>query len=189
MLEECGPDLAVHLRLRQATGSRLFELASELAVTATATDGWCVVNDRLDVGLAAGAQAVQLGWTALPVDVARRVVAETSAPAPALGCSVHGRREARRAVRGGANYLLLGSIFASRTHPGARPRGAAILRACRDLGPPVVAIGGIDVGRVPVLLRAGASGCAVIRAVWEAEDPVWAAGELIRAWRAAAAAS
>ena len=184
MLEAWGSDLALHLRLRDATASRLLDLASELSGSAAATGGWCVVNERLDVALAAGAQAVQLGRTALPVSVAREVIRrEEAGRGPALGASAHTEVEAQEAVADGASYIVLGTIFSSRTHPGVRPHGTAIVERCRTIGVPVIGIGGIDAAGASALRRAGASGVAVVRAVWGAEDPVDASGRLIRAWR------
>jgi thiamine monophosphate synthase len=196
MLEAWGADLALHLRLRDAAASSLLDLALDLSSSAAATGGWCVVNERLDVALAAGAQAVQLGHTALPVAVAREVIrrAREAEPAhggaaqpeavggPAVGASVHAEAEAREAVADGASYIILGTIFASQTHPGVRPHGTAIMERCRAIGVPVIGIGGIDAVGVSALRRAGASGVAVVRAVWEAKDPVEASGRLIRAW-------
>ncbi len=185
LLEVGGADLAIHLRLRDVTASRLFDLTSELSGLASASGGWCVVNERLDVALAAGAQGVQLGRTALPVGVAREVLAgvrRETRGGPALGASVHAVAEARQAEADGASYVVLGTIFASRTHPGVRPHGTAIVERCRGIGVPIIGIGGIDAGGAEALKRAGASGLAVVRAVWGAEDPVEAAGRLIRAW-------
>lgn len=195
MLEAWGADLALHLRLRDAAASRFLDLAFALSGSAAATGGWCVVNERLDVALAAGAQAVQLGRTALPVAVTREVIrrAREAEPAhggaqreavggPALGASVHAEAEAREAAADGASYIVLGTIFASRTHPGVRPHGTAIVERCRTIGVPVIGIGGIDAVGASALRRAGASGVAVVRAVWEAKDPVDASGRLIRAW-------
>ncbi len=177
--EACGPDLALHLRLRDASTSRLLEQASIIATAAEGLGGWCVVNERLDVALAVGAQAAQLGRRALPLSAARRVAGGRLR----LGVSVHDEGEARDAVEGGANYLVLGTIYATGTHPEMRSHGPWIVERCRSVGAPVVAIGGVDSGRVPELRSAGASGVAVIRAVWEAGDPVGAAKRLIDAWR------
>ncbi|MCK5411400.1 MAG: thiamine phosphate synthase [Gemmatimonadetes bacterium] len=177
--EACGADLALHLRLRDASTSRLLELASVITRAAEGLGGWCVVNERLDVALAAGAQAAQLGRRALPLSAARRVAGGRLR----LGVSVHDEREARDAVRGGANYVVLGTIYPTGTHPEIQPHGPRIVERCCNVGAPVVAIGGVDSGRVPELRSAGASGVAVIRAVWDAGDPVQAAERLIDAWR------
>ncbi len=184
MLEAWGADLALHMRLKNAPARRLLDLAAKLSGLAAATGGWCVVNERLDVALAAGAQATQLGRTGLPVAIARDVVRRAHG-ACALGASVHSEAEAREAVEAGASYIVLGTIFASRTHPGVRPQGTAIVKRCRTIGVPVIGIGGIDAVGAPALRRAGAAGVAVVRAVWEAEDPVDAAGRLVRAWNEA----
>lgn len=192
MLEAWGADLALHLRLKSATASHLLDLASELSATAAAAGGWCVVNERLDVALVAGVQAVQLGGSALPVAVARELIRRAPATreaesagehgGPAIGASVHAEEEARAAVADGASYIVLGTIFASLTHPGVRPHGTAIVERCRTIGAPVIGIGGIDAQGIPALRKAGACGIAVVRAVWQAEDPVEASGRLIQAW-------
>lgn len=163
--------LALHLRLREASDRRLHELAASLAVEARAAGGWCVVNGRPDVALTARAQAVQLGAGALPVAEARAVVGGEVA----LGASVHGPREARRAAEDGANLLLVGTIFPSPTHPERAGAGLSRVAACRDAGSPVVAIGGVTPSRVPAVLGAGAHGVAVLSGVWSADRPVEAA--------------
>lgn len=173
----CGTALALQLRLRRASGRELFGLAAELLQDAGRDGGWVVVNERLDVALAAGAHAVQLGAGALPLPRARDVAAGRLR----LGASVHDPAEAAEACRDGADFLVLGTIFATPSHPRVEPSGPAALEACRDLGAPVVAIGGVDVGRVPRLRAAGAYGAAVVRAVWEADVPEEAAADLVAA--------
>lgn len=180
LLAGCGPELALHLRLREATGRELHDLAGELSGEADRRGGWCVVNGRLDVALTAGAQAVQLGSGALPVGRAVEVAADAGVPL-AVGASVHGAEEARDSAADGANYLLLGTIFATPSHPGREGAGPGLVAACADLPVPVVAIGGVDRGRVPEVTEAGAHGVAVVRAVWTAPDPVAAARELLEA--------
>lgn len=173
----CGPDLALHLRLREATGREVFHLAERLVEGSVRHGGWTVVNERLDVALAAGAQALQLGTDALPVRWARQVAGGRVR----LGASVHGPEAALAAHRDGADFLVLGTIFATPTHPGAEPGGTALVEACRGVGLPILAIGGVDACRVREVLAAGAYGVAVVRAVWEAADPTAAAAELVAA--------
>lgn len=160
--------LALHLRLRGASDRRLHDLAAALAGEARKAGGWCVVNGRPDVALAAGAQAVQLGAGALPVREARRVVGGDVY----IGASVHGPGEARRAGNDGANFLLVGTIFPSPSHPGRPGAGPARVAACRDAGPPVVAIGGVTPARVPAVTGAGAHGVAVLSGIWTTDRPV-----------------
>ena len=122
----------------------------------------CVlVNDRLDVALAAGADGVHLGTHSMPVQVVRRV-----APRPfVLGVSCHSLGEAQAAESGGADYLVLGPVFEtpSKLEYGP-PLGLEKLRIVTSrIRIPVLALGGITVERVRPCLEAGASGIAGIR--------------------------
>lgn len=175
-------ELALHLRLREPGGRELHELAARVREDAERHGGWCVVNDRLDVALTAEAHAVQLGGASLPVTAARRVVGEGIA----VGRSVHGVGAARRAAGDGANYLVLGTIYPTPTHPERPGAGPGLVEEVAGLGPPVIPIGGVTAARVPRLRDAGADGIAVRRAVWQEEDPPAAARGLLEAWRAAA---
>lgn len=167
-------ELALHLRLRETPAREIHALAVELSDAARRGGGWCVVNGRVDVALTAGAQAVQLGEDALPLPEARELVG----PDVAVGRSVHGLREAEAAAAGGANYLVLGTIYATPSHPGRAGAGPELVARAAHLRLPIVAIGGVTAGRVRELREAGAHGIAVIRAVWAAGDPVAAASEL-----------
>lgn len=192
ILERLGADVAVHLRTR-LPARELYERTAHLARVAERAGGWCVVNGRLDVALAAGAQAVQLGGASIGVAAARRgmrrVVGARSpggreGPPPLrIGASVHGAEEAGRAVSEGADYLVLGTIFATPSHPARAGAGVgriAAVRAARRDGPrrPLLAIGGIDVDRVREVVEAGADGIVVYRAVWGEPEPIAAAAAL-----------
>jgi thiamine-phosphate diphosphorylase len=176
--------VGLHLRAR-APARILFDRAVELARAAGENGGWCVVNGRPDIALAASAQAVQLGRGALPVEAVRRLRPETSGLR--IGASVHDADGAVRAVREGADYLIWGTAYETPSHPGRPGSGAEGLRrvveALEGAGSPlpVLAIGGIDRARVPAMLAAGAAGVVVGRAVWSAADPVAAAEGLLDA--------
>lgn len=180
MLAAGDGDLALHLRLRDAPGRRIHELAARVGEGVDRHGGWCVVNDRVDVALTAGVDAVQLGGESLPVTAARRVLEGEAA----VGRSVHGVGAARRAARDGANYLVLGTIYATPSHPERPGAGPGLVEEVAEIGTPVIAIGGIDADRVPEVRSAGARGIAVRRAVWEADDPAEAVRELRDAWTA-----
>lgn len=186
LAEACGSDLAIHLRARELTGRSLYELALELSRQAEAHGGWCVVNGRPDVARAAGAQAVQLGRSAPPL----RAVHPWLGDRLRAGVSVHGAGEALRAAADGANYLVLGTIYPTPSHPGQAgggpPAVARVTRALRRAprAAPVVAIGGIRADRVAEVRHAGAAGVAVLRAVWDAQDPAAAAREILDAFEA-----
>jgi thiamine-phosphate pyrophosphorylase len=183
LFARCGSSLAIHLRLR-CSALDLHEHALGLSHAAGIHGGWCVVNRRVDVALAAGARAVQLGHTAIGVVAAGRVVAAAGRELR-LGASVHDVPAAVAAAADGANYLVLGTIFATPSHAGRRGSGPERVASSRQTldaagfeSVPVIAIGGIDLPRAAEVKAAGAHGVAVQRAVWEAEDPVAASAEL-----------
>lgn len=171
MLEDASGRLALHLRLKETPARRIHDLAAELSAAADRGGGWCVVNERVDVALTAGARAVQLGAGAMSPSVVRRIAGGDLR----RGVSVHDPDAAERAGREGANHLVVGTIFESPSHPGRTAAGPELLRACRrriDL--PLVAIGGVTPGRVESVLAAGADAVAALGAVWDADRPVGA---------------
>ncbi len=128
-----------------------------------------VVNDRLDVALAAHAHGVHLGTRSMPVEVVRKL-----APREFLvGVSCHSLAEAQAAESAGADYLLLGPIFStpSKLQYGP-PLGLATLRRITsEVSIPVIALGGISADRVIACRENGAAGIAAIRLFQEA-DPI-----------------
>lgn len=152
----------VHLRGSGLPARRLLEIALALAPAQAETGCWLVVNDRLDVALAAGARGGQLTSHSMTVADARRV-----APRLPLGASVHSPAEARIAATAGADWLVAGHVFETASHPGEGERGLAFLRAVCDVSAvPVIAIGGVTPGDVAALRAAGAHGVAAIRGIW-----------------------
>ena len=142
-----------------------------------------IVNDRVDVALAAGAAGAHLGQDDLPLDRVRPHVPPP--PAFLLGVSVGTPAEADRVRGWRADYWSVGPCFATGTKPDAGPplgaEGFARLARLAPTGTPVIAIGGIGAANAAAVARAGAAGIAVIGAVWSATDPAGAA----RALRAA----
>ncbi len=105
-----------------------------------------------------------------------------------VGRSVHSVDAAERAVSAGADYLVAGPIYETRSHPGADPAGVDLVRRITEaVGIPVLGIGGIDYRRAPEVMSAGAAGIAVISAVLGAERPREAAATLWRAIESAPA--
>jgi len=133
------------------------------------------VNDRLDVALACGAVGVQLGAGSLAPADARRLDARWW-----IGKSVHNLAEAEAARLAGADYLVLGPVFRTTTHPEREPVGLGTLQAVVALGLPVIAIGGVTPGCVAGLKASGVHGVAAIRALWDAVDPADAARRMVR---------
>ena len=144
------------------------------AVVACASRARVLVNDRLDVALAAGAAGVHLRGESMP---AREVVPWLRAGnAPAefvVGVSCHSLEEARRAEDAGASYLFFGPVFETpaKKQFGAPQGVARLAEVCREVRIPVIAIGGMSGDRSPECLRAGASGIAAIRMFQEASEP------------------
>ena len=164
--------LAFHARGRALSGLEHYELASQLGAYAPTR---LFVNDRLDVALAVGAAGVQLGQGSLAPEDARRLDAGWW-----IGTSVHDLREAAAAHAGGADYLLVGPVFPTATHPDRAPLGLARLKEIVGLGLPVIAIGGVTPERIPELMAGAAiHGVAAIRALWHAADPADAARRMV----------
>jgi thiamine-phosphate pyrophosphorylase len=166
----------VQLRGHHLTAANLYALAQSLRPLCRSHGTAFLVNDRLDVGLACGADGFQLGTHSLPLSVARTVVGD----GPLLGASVHTLEEAQTAVAQGADFLLAGTIFASPSHPGVAGSGPALLTALKRALPavPLLAIGGISAANAGEVMRAGADGLAVISAIFDAPDIPQAVNEL-----------
>jgi thiamine-phosphate pyrophosphorylase len=131
-----------------------------------------IVNDRLDVALAADADGVHLGQTDLPL-AAARAAAESGARPLWIGVSTHDEEQVRAACAAGADYIGFGPVFETRTKANPDPvQGLAGLRAAvaRAGAVPVVAIGGITADRVAGVYGAGAASICAIGAVNEAPD-------------------
>lgn len=170
-----GERLALHARGRSLSGLEHHDLAVRLSACPPA---WLFVNDRLDVALAVGAAGVQLGAASLDPQDARRLE-----PRWWIGKSVHDLEEAAAARAGGADYLLVGPLYRTATHPDREPLGLARLGPIVSLGLPVIAIGGVTPPRVGELRQAGAYGVAAIRALWDAPDPAAAARQMLEEWQ------
>jgi thiamine-phosphate pyrophosphorylase len=145
-----------------------------------------VVNDRVDIAMAAGADGVHLGQDDLPLAAARRLW-----PEGLVGRSTHSLGQALAAQAEGADYLGVGPVFATPTKPGRPAVGLELVRAVAAAGLriPWVAIGGVDTTTVDSVLGAGARAIAVVRAVTAAADPEAAARSLHAAVRAAVMAA
>ena len=128
-----------------------------------------IVNDRLDVALAVGADGVHLGQADLPIADARRISGRLW-----IGISTHDVAQVRAACAAGADYLGFGPVFATVTKERADPvQGVEGLRAAvaAAAGTPVVAIGGITADAVATLYGAGAAAVCAISAVNQTRDP------------------
>ena len=165
----------VQLRAKDMPGGDLLALAMELdnAIRGRAV---LIVNERVDVAVAAASGGVQLGEAGLPTPIARRMLGRKAL----VGRSVHSVDGAQGAIRSGADFLLVGTMFATRSHPGEEPSGPGLLTRIREAGvdDPMLAIGGITEHNAEQVMAAGADGVAVITAILAAPDPHAAAQAL-----------
>jgi len=168
--------MALHLRGHATAGQKIFTIVERLAPKADYVGALLVVNDRVDIALGARARAVQLGARSLPLARVRAI-----APALRIGYSAHSAGAARAAEQAGADFIRAGSIYSTPSHEGAAAAGLSLLEACvAGCSVPVLGIGGITREQLRAVERTGAYGVAVIRAVWDAPDPVQAAEELVK---------
>jgi thiamine-phosphate pyrophosphorylase len=158
VMRALGARGALHLRAPSMGGRALHALAASLVDAAHASGCALVVNDRLDVALAAGADGVHLRGDSMPSAAARRL-----APRPFLiGRSVHGVEEAR-AAGADVDFLIAGTVFPTASKPPGDLLGIhGLRRLCGASGVPVLAIGGIGPDQLDAVAAAGAAGIAGI---------------------------
>ena len=137
-----------------------------------------IINDRVDVALAAEADGVHLGQTDMPLDIAKRILAGSMI----IGISAESLEDAIEAEKGGADYLGVSPIYATPTKTDtAPPLGLKGLRAIREaVHLPLVGIGGLNRDNAAAVIQNGANGVAVVSAIVSADDPAKAARDLFQ---------
>jgi thiamine-phosphate pyrophosphorylase len=173
-----GGATAIQVRWKEAAAGALLELARALRAPTRAAGALLLVNDRVDVALAADADGAHLGDDDLPLSAARRIVPPTFV----LGRSVDTPAQAIAAQREGADYVGLGPVFSTRSKHDIGPvlGEAGVGEVSRAVSVPIVAIGGIAVGRAGDVIRAGADGVAALSALMSSVDPETDANRMIR---------
>ncbi len=166
----------IQLREKELSARALTALAQRVRALTAAVGALLLINDRLDVALAAGADGVHLGQDDLPIADARRL-----APDLILGASTHDIAEVRAAEAAGASYVNIGPLFPTGTK---RWTGAFLgIEGLRRIAPhvnlPFTVMGGIKQAHIPELLCAGAQTIAVVTAITAAADPRAAAAALL----------
>ena len=173
----------VQLRLKSASARELLEAAQTLMPIVRSAGALFIVNDRLDVALAAGADGVHLGPDDPPVKDVRRVADARSGVADTfiVGYSTDTTDEAARAEAEGADYLGVGAVYATanKSDAGDVIGLEGLRRVVKAVSIPVVAIGGITPERAPAVAKTGACGSATIGAVMSAAEPAEAVRELL----------
>ena len=178
-----GGATCVQLREKNCGTREFLEEARAVQAALRGTGVPLIVNDRVDVALAVGADGVHLGQQDMPIAEVRRL----GPPGWIIGISAECVEDAIRAEREGADYLGVSPVFATPTKTDtAHPLGLAGLRQMRAATKlPLVAIGGIHAGNAREVIRAGADGLAVVSAIVSADSPREAAGRLKREIEAA----
>jgi thiamine-phosphate pyrophosphorylase len=168
-----GADV-IQLRDKEASGRTLYEIALALRRLTLDANVPFIVNDRVDVAMAVGADGVHLGQQDLPASAARAILG----PGRILGVSAETVADAVQAERDGADYLGVGPVFEARgtKADAGEPLGLGLIARIRGITRlPIVAIGGINAGNAREVRAAGADAAAVISAVVGAEDIAQAA--------------
>jgi thiamine-phosphate pyrophosphorylase len=163
----------VQLRVKELTDDELVRVAERFGRVCDRRGALFVLNDRPDLVERCGADGAHVGQGDTPVAEARRIVG----PERLVGLSTHAREQLDDA--GDADYVGVGTIFATPTKPGNEAAGLDLVRVARYAARvPWFAIGGIDRSNVADVVKAGANGVAVVRAIRDAQDPEAAAREL-----------
>ena len=171
-----GGVTAVQLRAKTATTLELLELARTLNDVCKRANVPFIVNDRVDVAVAAEADGAHVGHIG-EEDLSPKDARKLLGPSAIVGVSVGTPQEAHMATSQGASYVSAGPMFATSTKSNAGPAaGDALLRSVRAAtGLPLVVIGGITAERASALFNAGADGVCVGAAILRAPDPEAAA--------------
>ena len=173
---------ATMVQLREKTaGSRdFYELALQVMQITQRYKLPLIINDRLDIALAVGADGVHVGQEDLPVAVVRRLLG----PDKIVGATAATVADALRAEAEGADYIGSGAVFPTATKPGKPVLPLTVLTQIKQaVKLPVVAIGGITASNLVELKSTGVDGIAVVSAIMNSDDPAAATKEILSLWR------
>ena len=166
---EGGVDI-IQLREKKESEKKILELATEIKKLIKNTEVLFIINDRVDLALAANADGVHLGQDDLLISEARKITPEGFI----IGLSTHNIEQGINALNSGADYLGVGPVFATPTKPNYKPAGLEYVKWAnkniKDI--PWFAIGGIDEANIDKVINEGAKKVAVVRAIMNANDPL-----------------
>ena len=167
----------VQLRMKDTSSREMLKQAIKIQNIACEMNRIFIVNDRIDIAMASDADGVHLGQDDIPLKDARRLIGDEKI----IGISVSSKEEAVKAYEDGADYVAIGSIFNTQTKKDAGyglglDAIINVRKAIPDI--PLVAIGGINLGNIKDVIRAGADSAAVISAVVAQKDIKKAAHDL-----------
>ncbi|MEY8753418.1 thiamine phosphate synthase [Peribacillus frigoritolerans] len=167
----------VQLREKNNSSLSFYKKASALKQLLNGLSIPLVINDRVDIALAVGADGIHIGQDDLPLPVVKKMVPEEMI----VGVSVSTLEEALEAERNGADYIGVGSVFPTKTKQDATLMALEDLgEICRGVSIPAVAIGGITADNMSALSNSGLSGTAVVSAIMNADNPKTASESLLK---------
>ena len=177
-----GGVTVVQLREKDCTSREFYELEKGVKGITDAYEIPLIINDRLDIALAVGADGVHLGQTDLPVAVARDILGADKI----IGVTANTLEKAKEAWKAGADYLGVGDVFGTTTKANTKHVSLENLKKIKEsVEIPVVGIGGVNVENIALLRDTGIDGAAVISAVIGQKDITAAAEKLISNFREA----
>lgn len=175
-----GGVTVVQLREKECTSREFYELARGVKEITDAYEIPLLINDRLDIALAVGADGVHLGQTDIPIQAARNILGADKI----VGATANTPEAASHAWKMGADYIGAGDVFGTTTKSDTSHISLEELKDICDAVPiPVVAIGGVNADNIYLLRETGVEGAAVISAVVGQEDITAAAENLIEGFR------
>ncbi len=176
-----GGSTIIQLREKTDSARQYMKLAEKVHAITRKYNVPLIIDDRLDVAMAIGAEGVHLGQSDLPVDAARRIAGDDMI----IGATTKTVEQALEAYRLGADYLGVGAIYPTTTKVKTILTSVDTLRdICQAVPIPVNAIGGLNKDNIDVLQGTGISGICAVSAIMKAEDPEAAARELKKSAKA-----
>lgn len=165
----------IQLREKQRTTREYIDLAQKVGALAAQFDVPLIIDDRIDVALAAGVKGVHLGQSDMPIKTARRILGEDYI----IGATAKTVEQALEAYEQGADYLGVGAIYPTTTKVKTVLTSTEMLdKICKAVPIPVNAIGGLNKDNIDVLKGIGIKGVCAVSAIMKAPDPKTAAEEL-----------
>ena len=171
----------IQFRHKQGPTREMIQIATEMKRLCNEKSVIFIVNDRIDIAIASEADGVHLGQDDFPIPLARKLLGDNRI----IGGSAATMEDAKKCLSDGADYVGFGPVYPTGSKDDAGPvSGIDTLRKIVETIPlPIIAIGGIDKGNTPEVMKAGAHGIAVISAVCCKENPEGATKGLYEAIR------
>ncbi|MCR5816391.1 MAG: thiamine phosphate synthase [Ruminococcus sp.] len=170
----------IQLREKERTTREYIYLAKKVHELTLAAGAPLIIDDRLDVAMAADAEGVHLGQSDMPIDIARRIFGRDKI----IGATAKTVPQAKEAFEQGADYLGVGAIFPTTTKVKTVLTSTDTLKSiCAAVPIPVNAIGGLNAGNIDVLAGIPIAGVCAVSAIMKADDPCKAAQELSSAMK------